>query len=405
MTKVDHRNQNILTVNAGSSSIKFALYYCEEGDDLVEQLHGEIKGISQGTISGKVTDLKTHNDEELELHGNTMASAIQGLVLYFQQNGIDDIHAIGHRIVHGGARYNQAQLVTNQLFANLNDLSAIDPEHMPAALALLQQLATQWPASLHVACFDTAFFHDLPRQARMVALPRKVEAYGVRRYGFHGLSYTFVQEKFEQLAGEKAVHGKVIYAHLGSGASLCATLDKKPMDTTMGFSPASGVVMSTRSGDLDPTIGAYLNQVAELSDKSYAHMVNHQSGLLGISETTGDMYTLLQQESTDPRSSDAVEQFCYQVRKAIGSLSAAIGGLNSLVFTGGIGEQSSILRKRICSGLDYLGIQLDDARNENSDSLISPEGSVVGVHVIPTDESLVIARQTREVIKDMEGEA
>lgn len=394
------KTKSILTVNAGSSSIKFVLHAADESHKKL--LGGTISGIGQSEVIGEITNQETAQKQKFKVSHSDMPSAIHALIRELKKLEIYNVVAVGHRIVHGGSRYSSAQIINDELLLYLQSISSIDPEHTPAALALIHQLGAVWPNALHVACFDTAFFYNLPRQAQIVPLPRRYERYGVRRYGFHGLSYTYVQAQFTRIAGDDAAAGRVIYAHLGSGASLAATKNRMPMDTTMGFSPASGIVMSTRSGDIDPSLGWYLHQSARVTTAAFNHIVNKESGLIGISETTADMYTLLQQESSDVRSAEAIEVFCYQVKKAIGALSVVIGGLDSLIFTGGIGEQSAVLRQRICSGIEFLGIELDKTRNDQMEQLISSDQSRVGVHVIPTDEAYVIADQTFLLLNQQE---
>lgn len=362
---------NILSVNAGSSSIKLALFTADLGNQNAERTHE--------TSIQDISDL------------TQAASAVkQWLDEVIPGQAID---AIGHRIVHGGPKHDKAELITNELMEELRSFTSFDPEHLPAEIELIYELGQQFPDTAHVACFDTAFFHDLPIQARLLPLPRKYEASGLRRYGFHGLSYSFLLSQFRNIAGEAAVNGRVIYAHLGSGASLAATHEAKPIDTTMSFTPASGIIMSSRSGDIDPGLVLYMQKRHGLDAEQFNHMVNFESGLLGVSELSASMLTLLQNESSNQKAAEAVELFVYQVRKSIGSLSAALGGLDSLVFSGGIGEQSSVLRGRICEGLGFLGIEIDQANNDQHSTLISTPGSRVGVHVIPTDEASIIIQQ------------
>jgi acetate kinase len=249
-----------------------------------------------------------------------------------------------------------------------------------------------------VACFDTAFHHDLPRVAQLLPIPRRYEAQGVRRYGFHGLSYAFLMGELARLAGTKAAQGRVILAHLGNGASLAAVYRGKSMDTSMSFTPTAGVPMSTRSGDLDPGLVWYLARTEHLDAKGFNEMVNFKSGLLGVSETSSDMRDLLEHETQDVRAAEAVALFCYQVKKWIGAFAAALGGLDTLVFAGGIGENAPVVRARICDGMGFLGIQLEERRNAANEGVISSETSRVPVRVIPTDEELMIARMVRRVL-------
>jgi acetate kinase len=249
-----------------------------------------------------------------------------------------------------------------------------------------------------VACFDTAFHHDLPRVARLLPIPRRYEAQGVRRYGFHGLSYAFLMGELARLDGAKAARGRVILAHLGNGASLAAVHDGKSMDTSMSFTPTAGLPMSTRSGDIDPGLVWYLARTEQMTAKQFNEMVNFESGLLGISETSSDMHDLLDHETHDIRAAEAVALFCYQVKKWIGAFAAALGGVDTLVFAGGIGENAPAVRTRICDGLGFLGIELDRKRNAENALLSSPDSSRVKVRVIHTDEELMIARSVARVL-------
>jgi acetate kinase len=249
-----------------------------------------------------------------------------------------------------------------------------------------------------VACFDTAFHHDLPRVARLLPIPRRYEAQGVRRYGFHGLSYAFLMVELARLAGTEAAQGRVILAHLGNGASLAAVRDGKPVDTSMSFTPTAGVPMSTRSGDLDPGLVWYLARTEGLDAKRFNEMVNFQSGLLGVSETSSDMRDLLEHETQDERAAEAVALFCYQVKKWIGGFAAALGGLDTLVFAGGIGENAPAVRARICDGLGFLGIEVEEKRNATNEGVISAETSGIPVRVIHTDEERMIAKMVCGVL-------
>ncbi len=393
------KKQNILTINAGSSSIRLDLFSVNDMDaGFVRLLEASIAGIGQAEAVLTVRQLPE------PAQTRTLAIADQTTAIEFLLRWLADtiptenIAAIGHRFVHGGPTYNKPELVTDELEQELSSFINFDPEHAPAALQLLRALRQQFPDVPHVACFDTAFFHDMPRVAQQLPLPRKYESFGLRRYGFHGLSYAYLLSAFGDHAGETAANGRIIFAHLGSGASLAATRESQPVDTTMGFTPASGIVMSSRSGDLDPGIIGYLHQQTGMSVEEYNHMVNFESGLLGISESSADMYTLLQHEATDVRAAEAINLFVYQVRKSIGALSTTLGGLDSLVFSGGIGERSAPIRTRVCKGLEFLGIKLDEANNARGADLVSAAGSRVGVHVIPTDEAQTITRQVIEIL-------
>jgi len=294
--------------------------------------------------------------------------------------------------VHGGPKYYKPQRITAEIVEELRRLSPFDPDHMPEELLLTEAFHRRFPDLPQVACFDTAFHHELPRVAQILPIPRRYEAQGVRRYGFHGLSYEFLVGELARVAGAEKAQGRVILAHLGNGASLAAVRDGKSVDTSMSFTPASGVPMSTRSGDLDPGLISYLARTEKMSAKQFNEMVNFQSGLLGISETSSDMRDLLDHEAKDVRAAEAVALFCYQVKKWIGAFATALGGLDTLVFAGGIGENAPAVRARICEGLGFLGIELEGKRNAANAGVISAAASRVAVRVIRTDEEYMIAK-------------
>jgi acetate kinase len=274
----------------------------------------------------------------------------------------------------------------------LRRISPNDPDHLPREIELIETFGQRHPKLAQVACFDTAFHQTMPRVAKLLPIPRRFDAKGIQRYGFHGLSYAFLMEELARLGDPAATTGRAVLAHLGNGASMAAVRDGKSMDTSMGFTPTAGLVMSTRSGDLDPGLAPYLARTEQMTTKQFYEMVNHESGLLGVSETSSDMRDLLDHETQDARAAEAVALFCYQAKKWIGSLAAALGGLDTLVFAGGIGENVALVRARICEGLGFLGIELEESRNAESAALISKDGSRVAVRVIRTDEELMIAR-------------
>jgi acetate kinase len=315
-----------------------------------------------------------------------------------ERGGRDALTAVGHRVVHGGPKYSEPQRITAELVEELHRLSPFDPEHLPEEILLTEAFHRRFPELPQVACFDTAFHHDLPRVARLLPIPRHYEAQGVRRYGFHGLSYAFLMEELGRVAGTQAAHGRIILAHLGNGASLAAVHDGKSVDTSMSFTPTAGVPMSTRSGDLDPGLVGYLARVEKMSATQFNKMVNFQSGLLGISETSSDMRDLLDREAQDVRAAEAVALFCYQVKKWIGAFAAALGGLDTLVFAGGIGENAPTVRARICEGLGFLGIELEATRNAANEGVISTAASGVAIRVIRTDEARMIAKTVCRVL-------
>ena len=390
-------NPHILTINGGSSSIKFALF--EVGDSLRRILEGGIDRIGLPEATLRVNGLNSADNFSRPVTAPDHTVAVGALMDWIEERGgRDALTAVGHRVVHGGPKYSQPQRITAEMVEELLQLSAFDPEHLPEEIQLTKAFHRRFPDLPQVACFDTAFHHDLPRVARLLPIPRRYEAQGVRRYGFHGLSYAFLMGELARLAGTEAAQGRVILAHLGNGASLAAVRDGKPVDTSMSFTPTAGVPMSTRSGDLDPGLVWYLARTESLDGKRFNEMVNFQSGLLGVSETSSDMRDLLEHETQDVRAAEAVALFCYQVKKWVGAFAAALGGLDTLVFAGGIGENAPAVRARICDGLGFLGIELEEKRNAANAGVISSETSRVPVRVIHTDEEWMIAKTVCRVL-------
>jgi acetate kinase len=387
----------ILTINGGSSSIKFALF--EIGGPLRRILAGAIERIGLPQASLRVQGADQADNFSRPVAAPDHTAAVDALMDWIEERRARDaLTAVGHRVVHGGPKYSQPQRITAEIVEELRRLSPFDPEHLPEEILLTEAFHRRFPDLPQVACFDTAFHHELPRVARLLPIPRRYEAQGVRRYGFHGLSYAFLMEELARLAGAEAARGRVILAHLGNGASLAAVREGKPVDTSMSFTPAAGAPMSTRSGDLDPGLVWYLARTEKMSAKQFNEMVNFQSGLLGVSETSSDMRDLLEREAQDVRAAEAVALFCYQIRKWIGAFAAALGGLDTLVFAGGIGENAPLIRERVCAGLGFLGIELSQERNTRNAPLISPESGRVKVRVIRTDEALMIARSVASVL-------
>ena len=329
----------ILTINGGSSSIKFALF--EAGDSLHRSLEGSIERIGLPEATLRVKGSKPADNLSRPVAAPDHTAAVGALMDWIEERlGRATLTAVGHRVVHGGPKYSDPQLITREMVEELHQLTPFDPEHLPEEILLTKAFHRRFPDLPQVACFDTAFHHDLPRVAQLLPIPRRYEAQGVRRYGFHGLSYTFLMGELARLAGPEAAKGRVILAHLGNGASLAAVRDGKPVDTSISFTPTAGVPMSTRSGDLDPGLVWYLARTEKMSAKQFNEMVNFQSGLLGVSETSSDMRDLLKCEGQDVRAAEAVALFCYQVKKWVGAFAAALGGLDTLVFAGGIGENA-----------------------------------------------------------------
>jgi len=390
-------NPRILTINGGSSSIKFALF--EAGGSLRRILHGGIERIGLPEATLRVRGLSQADNVMRLVTAPNHKVAVGALMDWIDdRGGRDTLTAVGHRVVHGGPKYSEPQRITAAMVEELRGLSPFDPEHLPEEILLTEAFHRRFPDLPQVACFDTAFHHDLPRVARLLPIPRRYEAQGVRRYGFHGLSYAFLMEELARLAGTEAAQGRVVLAHLGNGASLAAVRDGKPVDTSMGFTPTAGVPMSTRSGDLDPGLSWYLARTEGLDARRFNEMVNFQSGLLGVSETSPDMRDLLDRETRDVRAAEAVALFCYQIKKWIGAFAAALGGLDTLVFSGGIGENAPTVRARICGGLDFLGIELEEERNTANEGVISTATGRVAVRVMHTDEEWMIAKTVCRVL-------
>ncbi|MGB3549717.1 MAG: acetate/propionate family kinase [Candidatus Binatus sp.] len=387
-------SSHILTINGGSSSIKFALF--EAGERLHRALDGSIEriGLPDATFAVKGSE---NFSRALAVPNHTVAVNVL-MDWLAKRSDRDALTAVGHRVVHGGPKYFEPDRITPEMVEELHHLSPFDPDHMPEEILLTEAFHHRFPDLPQVACFDTAFHHDLPQVARLLPIPRRYEAQGVRRYGFHGLSYAFLVGELARLAGSETAQGRVILAHLGNGASLAAVLDGKSVDTSMSFTPTAGVPMSTRSGDLDPGLVWYLARTENRSAKEFNEMVNFQSGLLGVSETSSDMHDLLEHEAQDVRAAEAVALFCYQVKKWIGAFAAALGGLDTLVFAGGIGENAPAVRARICDGLGFLGIELEEKRNAANEGVISAAAGRVAVRVIHTDEELMIARTVCRVL-------
>ena len=387
----------ILALNGGSSSIKFALF--EVAGSLRRIVGGQIDKIGLPEPTLRVTGVKRADTFSRSIAAPDHGVAAAALIDWIQARlGNEPLAAVGHRVVHGGPNYSEPQRITREMVEELRRFSSFDAEHLPEELSLIETCHRRFPDLPQVACFDTAFHRDLPRVAQLVPIPRRYEEQGVRRYGFHGVSYSSLMEELERLAGADATRGRLILAHLGSGASLTAMRDGHPIDTSMGFTPTAGVPMGTRSGDLDPGLVWYLASSEKMTAKRFNEMVTHESGLLGVSETSSDMRDLLAHEARDVRAAEAVALFCYRVKKWIGAFAAALGGLDTLVFAGGIGEHAPAIRARICEGLGCLGIELDASRNADAAGVISASASRVTVRVIHTDEERVIANSVRRLL-------
>ena len=377
-------------MNGGSSSIKFALY--EIGEPLKRTLHGMLDRIGLAGTELTFSDSTRNQADTRTIQASDHGSGAAFLIDWLEEKiGLASVKAVGHRVVHG-MKYIEPQRVTQELLDELHRIRPYDPDHLPREIEVIESFRKHHSKLTQVACFDTAFHRTMPRAARLLPIPRRFSAMGIERYGFHGLSYSYLIEELERLAGPEAAHGRVILAHLGNGASLAAVRDGKSVDTSMGFTPTAGVPMGTRPGDLDPGVAWFMMRTENLTPKQFNHIINHESGLLGVSETSSDMRDLVERQTTDVRAAEAVELFCYQVKKWIGAYAAVLGGLDTLVFAGGIGENAADVRARVCAGLGFLGIELHDTRNAESAPIISSDQRAVTVRVIHTDEELMIAR-------------
>jgi len=388
----------VLAINGGSSSIKFAVYAM--GDAAPLRLHGKIERIGLRDTTLTFDDTARNQHDSRVIGDFDHSAAANFLIDWLDQHiGLASLAAVGHRIVAGGADYNAPQRVTPALLDALRASIAYAPQHLPSALAVIDLFRVRAPSLPQMACFDSAFHRTMPRVAKLLPIPRRLQAQGVERYGFHGLSYAFLMEELARVAGTEAAQGRVILAHLGNGASLAAVHGGKSIDTSMGFTPTGGVPMGTRSGDLDPGLVGYLAQSAHMTAEQFHHMVNHESGLLGVSETSSDLRDLLACETDDVRAAEAVALFCYQIKKCIGAYAAALGGLDTVVFAGGIGENAAVIRARICAGLEFIGIQLDEKQNATHANIISANTSRVAVRVMHTDEEAMIAKSVCTVLE------
>jgi acetate kinase len=393
---------HILTINGGSSSIKFALF--ETGDVPRRILSGGIDRIGQARATLETQGPAAADHASQVVDAPNHQAAVDVLMEWIQQHlGVGVIAAVGHRIVQGGPNRSEPQLITDTLINEVRRLFSFDPEHLPEEILLIESVRRHFPDLPQVACFDTAFHHDLPRVAQLLAIPRRYERQGVRRYGFHGLSYEFLMGELAIHAGSEVAQGRIVLAHLGNGASVAAVHHGQSVDTSMGFTPSSGVPMGSRSGDIDPGLVGYLSQTEKMTAKQFNAMATNESGLLGVSETSSDMRDLLACEKADVRAAEAVALFCYQVKKCIGAFAAVLGGLDTLVFAGGIGESAPVIRQRICDDLRFLGIAIDPKRNAQNAPLISTDAARAQVRVIHTDEEIVIAKSTARVLHLQRG--
>ncbi len=388
------KEHRVLTLNSGSSSLKFSIYEMGAGAETL-LLHGKLDRIGEGeghfeAVNGEGKKLA---DESASLPDHQ--SALDLLLGRLSSFGIEAMAAIGHRIVQGGSHHLGPEIITSELLKELQTLCPLDPPHLPAALRALEATQKLGQNIPQIACFDTSFHRTLPAVAQRLPLPRRLtEDTGLMRYGFHGLSYEYIIGELARVAGRGTAQGKVIIAHLGNGASMAALRNGKSLETTMGFTPAGGLVMSSRSGDLDPGVLAYLIREGKVAPDKINEFVFQQCGLKGVSGLSSDLRDLLEAREKNPAAAEAFDLFCYQGRKTLGSLVAVLDGVETLIFTGGIGENASLPRAAICEGLRHLGLEIDSARNDESAEIISSSTSRVTVRVMKTNEELIIARHT-----------
>jgi len=391
----------ILALNVGSSSVKSAVF--EERGGAAHRLFSATLAKQQGRMIA-TTSSATDAPRDEPIDATDPQTAIAWLLDRLEREAFATrLVAVGHRLVHGGPKYRTPVWLTPEVMRDLRRIIELAPDHLPIELDAVQQVASRWPTVRAAASFDTAFHATLPDRARLFGLPRRFTDAGVVRFGFHGLSYEYV---VDELRAAGTLPSRLVAAHLGSGASVVAIRDGRSVDTTMGFTPTGGVIMATRSGDLDPGVLLYLARTQKLDADALSSVVNDEGGLRGVSGTTGDMRTLLDCATTDLRAAQAVEIFCYQVSKAIGALTAALGGLDAIVFTGGIGEHASVIRTRVCEALAWCGLALDPDLNARHAPVISTADSRVTARIVPTNEELMIARHVRSLLdKGGQGDA
>ncbi len=382
----------ILCINVGSSSCKFSLYSVSSGaESIVAEGAADRIGSSGGTITIRDANGRSIAESDRDLARPQVA--VDALFDEFERLKLPRLDVVGHRIVHGGAHHVAPEIVTPALIADLKRLIAFAPLHMPGGIEGVEAVAARHPKLPQVACFDTAFHRGMPERAERFPLPRELWDAGVRRYGFHGISYEYIMQ-----ALGADVPTRLIIAHLGNGASMAAVENGRPLDTTMGFTPAGGFMMGTRPGDLDPGVILYLLEQKGYDAAQLSRLVNLKSGLLGVSGLSSDVKTLLDARGSNADAAEAIEMFCYQIRKAIGALAAALGGLDVLIFTGGIGEHAAAVRAEACQGLAHLGLAIDPRRNDSNQDTISAADSRCRVRVIPTNENLMVARHAARLI-------
>jgi acetate kinase len=386
----------IFVINAGSSSIKFSLYQTASNRSVEAGAHGQVEGIGTSPRL-KVANVQGRVLADQLVAGKDYAGAIAEIHEWFRTYVGSEaaLGGVGHRVVHGGSIYSRPVIIDERVISGLEELVPLAPLHQPHHIAAIRAFASVAPKVPQVACFDTAFHHSQPPLARQFALPRELSAKGIRRYGFHGISYEYIVAKLPEVAPAYA-NRKIIVAHLGNGASMCAINEGRSIATTMGFTPVDGLPMGTRTGTLDPGVILFLLGQERMDANTIEHLIYERSGLLGVSDLSSDMRMLL--ASSAPAAKEAIDLFVYRIGRELGSLVAALGGLDALVFTGGIGENAAEIRARVCTGAEWIGITLDKEANSRNDLLISAPASAVSVWIVPTDENLMVARHTRQLL-------
>ncbi len=386
----------ILTINSGSSSVKFALYRIDGPSERI--LYGKVDRIGLKGTSLDFNNLTKKKKGNIKIEVSDYKSVANFLIDWLEkQIDFSLLNGVGHRVVFG-MKHTEPELITKEFLNELHRIIPYDSDHLPAEIELIEVFSQRYPSLSQVACFDTAFHRTMPRVAKLLPIPRRFDKIGIQRYGFHGLSYAYLIEELIRVSGKRVANGRVILAHLGNGASIAAVFKGKSIDTSMGFTPDGGMIMGTRPGDLDPGVAWYMIKSENLTPKQFNNLINHESGLLGISETSSDMRDLLARESDDIRAAEAVALFCYQAKKWIGAFAATLGGLDILVFAGGIGENCPVIRSRICEGLGFLGIGLNAKQNRKNAAIISKKKESVTVYVIHTDEEWMIAKTVSQVL-------
>jgi acetate kinase len=388
--------QTILTINRGSGTLKAGVYEVSATPLLLASIKVDRAGTPEASI--KIADAAGKTLLDSAVPEAAVNSDLSAILQWLTENGYaSQLAGIGHRLVHGGSRYTESQRITPEVLSELEKIAQLDPDHTPQAIQNIQFFAAQLPRTPQIGCFDTAFHACLPEVARMYALPRNLYDEGLRRYGFHGLSCEYILQQLRATDAALASR-RLIIAHLGNGASMTAVNNGKSVDTSMGFTPLEGLVMGTRSGDIDPAAVIYLQERDRISPRDLDALLNKQSGLLGVSGTSRDMRDLLEREARDKRAAEAVALFCYRAKKYVGAYLAALGGLEALIFAGGIGENAPQVRERICSGLEFLGLEIDPALNRSNAPLISSARSRTKIKVIKTDEDSMIAQHVLAII-------